>query len=59
MLADVAEADPGLGNVTWSLITALERHGLVWSTSMEDPEYSLSQYGESFLDRLADEPADN
>jgi hypothetical protein len=59
MLADVAEADPGLANVTWSLMTALEGHGLVWSTNMTDPEYSLSQYGESFLDRLADEPADN
>jgi len=59
MLADVAEADPGLASVGWSLMTALQRHGLVWSTNMADPEYSLSQYGKAFLDRLADESADN
>jgi hypothetical protein len=40
-------------------MTALERHGLVWSTNMDDPEYSLSPFGESVLDRLADEPSDN
>jgi hypothetical protein len=59
MVADVSEADSGLANVMWSLMNTLERHGLVWSTSMEDPEYSISQYGESFLARLADEPPDN
>jgi hypothetical protein len=57
MLFDVTEADTGLAGVEWSLMTTLERHGLVWSTSMEDPEYSISQHGEWFLTRLTDEPS--
>jgi hypothetical protein len=59
LVADVSEADSGLASVVWSLMNTLERHGLVWSTSMEDPEYSISQYGESFLTRLAVEPSDS
>lgn len=59
MLSDIIEADPGLAGVEWSLMTALERHGLVWSTRMEDPEYSISRYGEWFLTRLTDESLDN
>jgi hypothetical protein len=59
LIADLNEADYGLANVVWSLMNTLERHGLVWSTSMDDPEYSISQYGEWFLARLAEESSDN
>ena len=57
LLSNISEADPGLANSAWSLMTTLERHGLVWSTSMEDPEYTITGYGESFLTRLADRAA--
>lgn len=59
LVSEACAADPGLASVAYSLMSTLERHGLVWSTNMEDPEYTLTQYGEHFLSRLADEPASN
>jgi hypothetical protein len=57
----IAQADPGLADVVWSLFRPLERHGLVWSAGdyhvpggAMEPQYEITQYGDWFLTRLAE-----
>jgi hypothetical protein len=55
----IAEADPGLADTAWALLDTLKRHGLLWSSGDQltefghQPEYTITSYGEHFLDRLA------
>lgn len=56
----IAQTDPGLAESAWALLRVLEQHNLVWSngehltpTGME-PEYTITPYGEWFLERLSD-----
>lgn len=56
----IAQADPGLADVVWSLFGPLERHGLAWSAGeyhvpggAMEPQYDITQYGDWFLTRLA------
>jgi hypothetical protein len=59
--SSIAQADPGLADVVWSLFGPLERHGLIWSAGeyhvpggAMEPQYEITPYGDSFLDRLAE-----
>jgi len=56
----IAEADPGLTDAAWALLDTLERHRLLWSSGEHltqfghQPEYTITPYGEWFLERLAE-----
>ena len=57
----IAQADPGLADVVWSLFGPLERHRLIWSAGdylvpggAMQPQYEITPYGEWFLTRLAE-----
>lgn len=59
--SSIAQADPGLADVVWSLFGSPERHGLIWSAGeyhvpggAMEPQYEITQYGEWFLTRLAE-----
>ena len=57
---DIREADPGLGDAVWALLSGLQRHGLVSAGELrtpsgaEEPIYSLTDYGHRLIKRLAD-----
>jgi hypothetical protein len=58
--SDLAQADPGLVDVVWSLLPVLARHGLisggreVLTRAGREPEYTVTPYGEWFLTMLAE-----
>jgi hypothetical protein len=48
---EIAELDPGLGEVMWGLLPELDRLGLI---SGNPGEYTITGYGEYLLDRLVE-----
>jgi hypothetical protein len=58
--SDLGHADPGIAEVVWYLMPALERHGLisggyqVMTWAGHEPEYVITPYGEWFLTMLAE-----
>jgi hypothetical protein len=56
----IAKADPGLSDSVWALLRVLEKNNLAWSSGEQltptdmEPEYSITPYGEWFLERLSD-----
>jgi hypothetical protein len=58
--SDISVQDPGLADVVWGLLPVLDRHQLisggydVLTTSGQEPEYTITPYGEWFLTRLAE-----
>lgn len=58
--SDLGQTDPGLAEVVWSLLPALDRHGLISSGyevltwAGHEPEYTVTPYGDWFLTMLAE-----
>ena len=58
--SDLGQADPGISDVVWSLLPALDRHGLisggheVVTRAGRAPEYTVTPYGEWFLTMMAE-----
>jgi hypothetical protein len=57
---DIAQADGGMAETVWALLSGLQRHGLVSTTEfrtadgVQEPVYSVTDYGRRFLGRLSD-----
>jgi hypothetical protein len=62
MPSTIGDADSGLRDAAYAMLVTLERHNLVWSSGEEyhtaegsmEPEYTITPYGQWFLERLAD-----
>lgn len=58
--SDIVEQDPGLADVVWGLLPVLARHQLIsggydlLTHAGHEPEYTITSYGEFFLERLAE-----